>query len=323
MTIHEYKTRTGAIFADTERRLEFLYVGDYGKEANIKANFLGLDKAIYGVRHTDVDLSNKLVLTISTQKGCPEKCLFCDCPAAGFQGNASYRDLLFQIEYLLNMVARQGIEHVNRLNVHYARMGEPSWNWDVIDFSHDLPDIANKIISCDVVHPVFTTMLPAKNRNLLSILHSWCHDIKNTVYSGDAGLQLSINSTDEEQRNWLFANRSLSLTKIVGICESLPAPRGRRYTLNFPVTKSTILDAKWLTACFDRDKFIVKITPIHETRAAKDNAFDITSEYSSYDVYGRFERPLLECGWDVIVFVPSKEEDEDRITCGNALIATL
>ena len=34
------------------------------------------------------------------------------------------------------------------------------------------------------------------------------------------------------------------------------------------------------------------------------------------------EQPLLDEGWDVIVFIPSKEEDEDRITCGNALLAT-
>lgn len=40
-----------------------------------------------------------------------------------------------------------------------------------------------------------------------------------------------------------------------------------------------------------------------------------------YDVYRRFEQPLLKEGWDVIVFVPSKEEDSDRITCGNALIS--
>jgi 23S rRNA (adenine2503-C2)-methyltransferase len=38
-------------------------------------------------------------------------------------------------------------------------------------------------------------------------------------------------------------------------------------------------------------------------------------------VYRKFEQPLLEEGWDVIVFVPSKEEDSDRITCGNALIS--
>lgn len=40
-----------------------------------------------------------------------------------------------------------------------------------------------------------------------------------------------------------------------------------------------------------------------------------------YDVYRQFEQPLLDLGWDVIVFVPSLEEDSDRITCGNALIS--
>lgn len=38
------KTHTGKIYVDTERQLEFLTVGDYGKENNIKANFLGLTK---------------------------------------------------------------------------------------------------------------------------------------------------------------------------------------------------------------------------------------------------------------------------------------
>lgn len=35
-------THTGKIYVDTEHKLEFLTVGDYGKENNIKANFLGL-----------------------------------------------------------------------------------------------------------------------------------------------------------------------------------------------------------------------------------------------------------------------------------------
>jgi len=38
-------------------------------------------------------------------------------------------------------------------------------------------------------------------------------------------------------------------------------------------------------------------------------------------VYEKFEQPLVKDGWDVIVFVPSREEDADRITCGNSLIA--
>ena len=100
----------------------------------------------------------------------------------------------------------------------------------------------------------------------------------------------------------------------------LTRPVGRKYTLNFPVTSQTILDAKELSKLFDREKFIVKITPIHETASAIENGFQVTG-YSDYDVYRRFEQPLLKEGWDVIVFVPSKEEDSDRITCGNALIS--
>ncbi len=42
---------------------------------------------------------------------------------------------------------------------------------------------------------------------------------------------------------------------------------------------------------------------------------------TDFDVYEKFEQPLVKDGWDVIVFVPSKEEDADRITCGNSLIA--
>lgn len=91
--IKEFKTRTGAIFSDTKKCLEYLYVGDYGKEANIKADFLGLTKEINGVTHKKVDLEDKMVVTISTQKGCPMKCKFCDCPKVGFHGNAKVSDL--------------------------------------------------------------------------------------------------------------------------------------------------------------------------------------------------------------------------------------
>ena len=38
------KTHTGKIISDTDLTLEYLYVGDYGKENNIKASFLGYDK---------------------------------------------------------------------------------------------------------------------------------------------------------------------------------------------------------------------------------------------------------------------------------------
>ena len=36
--------------------------------------------------------------------------------------------------------------------------------------------------------------------------------------------------------------------------------------------------------------------------------------------YEQFEQPLVDAGWEVIVFVPSEEEDKDRITCGTSLL---
>lgn len=94
-------THTGKIYVDTEHRLEFLTVGDYGKENNIKADFLGLTKEINGVENTAVDLSKKWVATISTQKGCPMHCKFCDVPKFGFYGNASIEDMDRQIRTII------------------------------------------------------------------------------------------------------------------------------------------------------------------------------------------------------------------------------
>lgn len=278
---------------------------------------MGLTKEINGVANTEVNLSKKWVATISTQKGCPMNCKFCDVPKFGFYGNASIEDMERQIR---TIIENESVRYTERFNVHFARMGEPTWNQDVLAFGIALKGVIRRCgLRADTVHPVVSTMLPRANTKLENFLHVWC-SIKNDLYEGEAGLQLSINSTSDKQRLELFDSRSLSLSAISKIADKLPMPKGRKYTLNFPVTAQTILDAKELTSLFDKDKFIVKITPIHETVSAIENGFEVTG-YSDYNVYRMFEQPLLEEGWDVIVFVPSKEEDSDRITCGNALIA--
>ena len=317
--LHYKDTRTGRIYWDTARKLEFLTVGDYGKENNIKANFLGLTNEINGVEHHDVDLHDKWVATISTQKGCPCRCRFCDVPKFGFFGNATMDDLEYQITTIL--ADNMGVGRTKRFNVHFARMGEPTYNFNVVRFTNlYLRDIIERRLEAETVHPVVSTMMPRGNSNLENFLHEWCL-LKNKVYHGEAGLQLSINSTDDDQRSWQFRGRSLGLASVSRIASELPDPVGRKYTLNFAVTKDTILDAAKLSDLFDPKRFIVKITPIHETANAAENGFDKTTTYEDYDVYRKFEDPLLAKGWDVIVFVPSKEEDADRITCGNALIA--
>lgn len=312
------ETHTGKIITDTDLNLEYLYVGDYGKENNIKASFLGYDKRIDEVKHHDVDITDKLVVTVSSQKGCPMNCNFCDCPKLGFKGNATLPELVTEI---MSGVALSGIKHGKRLNVHYARMGEPTFNPNVITSAEYIAKMLgdeNSDVTFDEYHPVVSTMMPKANKNLKEFLHKWVNT--GFVYGGEDGfgLQFSINTLDEDDRNAMFRNRSMSLQEISDVIRELPMPKKRKYTLNFAVTSKSNLDVDLMNKYFDKEKCIVKITPIHETVEAVDEGYEIVKDF---DVYEKFEQPLVDDGWDVIVFVPSKEEDADRITCGNSLIA--
>ena len=312
------ETHTGKIITDTDLNLEYLYVGDYGKENNIKASFLGYDKRLDEVKHHDVDITDKLVVTVSSQKGCPMNCNFCDCPKLGFKGNATLPELVTEI---MSGVALSGIKHGKRLNVHYARMGEPTFNPNVITSAEYIAKMLgdeNSDVTFDEYHPVVSTMMPKTNKNLKEFLHKWVET--GFVYGGEDGfgLQFSINTLDEEDRNAMFRNRSMSLQEISDVIRELPMPKKRKYTLNFAVTSKSNLDVELMNKYFDKEKCIVKITPIHETVEAVDEGYEIVKDF---DVYEKFEQPLVDDGWDVIVFVPSKEEDADRITCGNSLIA--
>ena len=312
------ETHTGKIITDIDLNLEYLYVGDYGKENNIKASFLGYDKRIDEVKHHDVDITDKLVVTVSSQKGCPMNCNFCDCPKLGFKGNATLPELVTEI---MSGVALSGIKHGKRLNVHYARMGEPTFNPNVITSAEYIAKMLgdkNSDVTFDEYHPVVSTMMPKANKNLKEFLHKWVET--GFVYGGEDGfgLQFSINTLDEDDRNAMFRNRSMSLQEISDVIRELPMPKKRKYTLNFAVTSKSNLDVDLMNKYFDKEKCIVKITPIHETVEAVDEGYEIVKDF---DVYEKFEQPLVNDGWDVIVFVPSREEDADRITCGNSLIA--
>ena len=313
------ETHTGKIVTDTDLTLEYLYVGDYGKENNIKASFLGYDKRIEKVEHRPVDIKDKLVVTVSSQKGCPMSCNFCDCPKLGFKGNATLPELITEIT---SGIAISGIKHGERLNVHYARMGEPTFNPNVITSAKLIAQmlIEESDVTFETYHPVVSTMMPKNNRNLKNFLHEWIET--GFVYGGEEGfgLQFSINTLCEKDRNKMFRNKSLSLQEIGDIIKDLPMPQGRKYTLNFAVTSKSNLDVELMEKYFDKEKCIIKITPIHETVQAVEEGYEIVHDF---DAYERFEEPLVDAGWDIIVFVPSKEEDEDRITCGNSLISMI
>ena len=314
------KVPTGNIMivSGNKGNLECLSIGDYGKEVNLKADFMGLTRNIEHVEHQEMlPLTEKWVITISTQYGCSMNCKFCDVPKVGKGVNATYDDLKNQI--ITGLSLHSEIESTKRLNVHYARMGEPTWNKAVLDFTKNMRKELYPYIGRSLIHPVVSTMLPKDNRYLNEYLNEWM-EIKNYNFRGDAGLQFSINSTSDKERDDMFSGNSLSLTEISEIGKMIDFPKGRKITLNFAVADYEV-NAEKLRELFSPDKFVVKLTPMHKTHTALENGIKTDGDYTTMYPYIHIEESLKKVGFDVLVFIASDYEDLGRITCGNAILS--
>jgi 23S rRNA (adenine2503-C2)-methyltransferase len=290
---------------EKHKPLEFLSIGDYGKNVNLTRKKVENQEIM--------PLSEKWVLTISTQYGCSMKCNFCDVPAVGPGINATFYDLINQIISGLNLHPEI---RSKRLNIHFARMGEPTWNPSVLDcakwiYEHIKPEH-------DIVHPVVSTMMPSKNIWLKTFIHTWMR-IKNRLYRGEAGLQLSINSTSEKERKIMFNNKALSLPEIAKIMDGI-VPYGRKITLNFAVADYEV-DPTVLLRYFNPELYIIKLTPMHKTLTAQVNRLKTAGDYTNYYPYEKIDQSLQRAGYDVLVFIASEDEDKSRITCGNAILS--
>ena len=316
--LRNLKVPTGNILivkGDRNKELELLSVGDYGKEQNIKADFMGLTREIEGVSHGDLlPLEDKWVITISSQYGCNSSCIFCDVPKVGKGLNATHNDLINQVKAGISL--HPEVEEAKRLNLHYARMGEPTWNPNVLTATMELIERFKE--SGWGFHPVVSTMMPRNNKLLGLFLDDWMN-IKNTHLNGEAGLQLSINTTDDKTRQDSMSNNTLTLKEISNIVKDY-RPKGRKITLNFALT-DTPIDENILKELFNPEYFICKITPMHMTHSCEDNGIITIDGYNKFHPYKDVEDRLKSVGFDVIVFIPSYEEDLGRITCGNAILS--
>jgi len=320
------KLPTGYLFSKeySKGHLETLSIGDYGKHVNIKADFLGYYRELNGVPNVPcMPLQEKWVITLSTQYGCPMRCTFCDVPKIGMKGNATFEDLKDQFYTAISMFPK--VKYTERMNIHFARMGEPIFNQAVFDFAIWLFDNKRKIkedtgLSIETLHPVLTTSLPRKFKKLEDNIKNWVN-IKNEKYNGQAGLQFSINSTCDKQRSEMYQGDQILLEDLAKICDKLPSPVSRKYCLNFAYATGFEVDGVKLRSLFDPEKFMCKITPIHNNETCRQNGIETVEGYSSFSPYKDVEESLKKAGFDVLVFIPSMDEEDGLVTCGNLALS--
>ena len=314
-----FDKKNGTIYVDEKRHLECVSFPRTEPRHRIKSDALGytLEDAQKVVMPS---YETAWTVLLSSQRGCPMKCTLCDCPACGYFGNATTEDLRSQLETILD---NNGGHKTARMEVEFTRMGEPTFNPDLLKYiEFDLCEQVRAKVDAAEIIPAISTMMPRMNRNLLPYLKEYCR-IKNEVYGGNAELRFSIHSTDDVARGRLFQGLSLTLDEIAEQLRSLPAPKGSKYALTFAITKDSVIDEKRIDSLFDKEKFMIRLTPVHGTFNAKDNGFITTTEYDEYTEFEKVERRFLALGWDVASHLDRKPEDEDALTDGNLLLSNI
>ncbi len=250
-------------------------------------------------------VEDKWVMILSTLFGCPSDCKFCDA-GGGYKGRLSYDHLMFQINYLIR--SRFPDEKINtkKFKIQFARMGDPAFNPAVLDVLEDLPerfDLPYFIPSISSIAPYGTTSFFER---LL--------DIKKRLYKETFQLQFSIHSTDEKQRNELIPIRKWGFGTIAGYADRFFDPTGKKITLNFALSRDSILDPIVLLRFFDPEKFLIKITPVNPTFKAKANNIESLvrtgiSDYPEIDA-------VKDAGYQVLLSIGEWEENKIGSNCG-------
>jgi len=257
-------------------------------------------------------INEKWVLIISTLFGCPIDCKFCDAGGM-FNGKMSYEDLKFQIDYLVQKRFPDGYIDTDKFKIQFARMGEPSFNSNVLDLLRNIPELYNYryfLPSLSTIAPIGTDLFFEK---LL--------EIKKELYRDTFQLQFSLHSTDEKQRDILMPVRKWSFEKIADYGSEFYDAGGKKITLNFALSSDSIFDIDTLLEHFSSDIFILKITPLNPTYKALKNS--LKSMITEKEIPKSILDKLQSSPYEYIISIGEWEENQIGSNCGQYISSNL
>lgn len=254
-------------------------------------------------------LKEKWVIIVSTLFGCPVDCSFCDA-GGKYQGRLTAEEILFQIDYPVLQRFPNGFIDTGKFKIQFSRMGEPSFNPAVLEVLKILP----KKYRWKSFIPSLSSIAPAGTEKFFEELLK----IKQSIYPDSFQLQFSIHSTSPEQRDRWIPVRKWSFEQISAYGQRFYQPGGKKITLNFAISKESVIDENMLLSYFSPEIFLVKLTPVNPTFKALQN--NIESGISP-DVQVEFDlMPALQsAGYEVILSIGEYEENRIGSNCGQFL----
>ncbi len=251
----------------------------------------------------------KWIINVSTQIGCPVNCLFCDA-GGGFRGNLTADEILAQVR----AVARMHPELApvcRKLKVHFARMGEPSLNDEVLVAIERLPrELPAPGLWCCV-----PTVAPAGRENWFARLA----EIRHRLYPGRFQLQLSVNSTDEAQRRRLMPIELLTMDRLATFGRDHFRDGDRKIVLNFALAADVAFSPRAVIERFDPTCFAVKLTPLNPTETGERHRLQTVLRENDPPIIDEAVRQLVAAGFDTILSIGDERENEVGSNCGQSV----
>lgn len=261
-------------------------------------------------REPGVPKAEKWVMMISTQAGCAVGCRMCDAGAAGYQGNLSAAEMLDQVRFIAAQNPGLDLPRHPKVKIHFARMGEPALNPAVLEA---LRALAREFFGPGLIASVSTV---APKSPALAPWFEELRRIKDACFPGGRfQLQFSLHATDEGKRREIVPIKKWSLEEVAEYGRRFVRPGDRKVTLNFAPGPGEALDAAVISRVFDPGRFLVKITPINPTLAARRSR--TTHVWTEAPEAVRSAAAELGGGGFEVILSPSlPEEIESETSCG-------
>jgi 23S rRNA (adenine2503-C2)-methyltransferase len=250
----------------------------------------------------------KWVLIISVLYGCPVNCPFCD--ANGFyNGKISESALWEQLDYLIDRRFANRHVDVSKFKIQFARMGDPAFNMNVI---HVLNQLQQRYDAPGLM-PSISTIAPLNCDEFFKELLK----TKKKYYSqGNFQLQFSIHTTDLKMRDQLIPVKKWTFENIARYGDAFFKLNDRKMTLNFALTDSAPIDVHVLQSYFDKDKFLIKLTPINPTFNAHKNNIKSFIDPFNHGRNDALVKALEDAEYDVLLSIGELKENEIGSNCG-------
>jgi 23S rRNA (adenine2503-C2)-methyltransferase len=255
-----------------------------------------------------VPRETKWVLLVSTMYGCPVGCLMCDA-GGHYHGKVSKEDIFAQVDFLVRKRYPDGRVPAQQFKIQFARMGEPSFNLEVLDVLEELP----ARYAVPGFMPSISTIAPHGTDRFFERLL----EIKRSQFSGGRfQFQFSIHTTDEKLRDQIIPVKKWSFARMAAYGEEFFETGDRKVTLNFALARDMPVDPAVLREHFDPDKFLIKITPLNPTHQARQSGLSsyIDPKQASQDY--EVVLALQEAGYQTIVSIGELEENYIGSNCG-------